>query len=149
MPVIKRTAKAEEDLISIWLYISQNNPAAADRLLDEIEEACSLLANHPQLGPARVGVRSSLLTLQAARRSCSSTRLRVRWVLARTHSWTERDLIESAGRQVFGPGRPVPSQKQLDAGLTSPRRFGLGFQLIAGRRMVGGFGCYHHQPVTR
>lgn len=53
MPVIKRTAEAEEDLISIWLYISQNNPAAADRLLDEIEEACSLLANHPQLGPAR------------------------------------------------------------------------------------------------
>ncbi len=26
---------------------------AADRLLDEIEEKCSLLADHPQLGPAR------------------------------------------------------------------------------------------------
>lgn len=53
MPVIKRTAQAETDLIDIWLYISQNNPEAADRLLDDIEEACSLLAKHPQLGPAR------------------------------------------------------------------------------------------------
>jgi toxin ParE1/3/4 len=53
MPVIRRTAQAEEDLIDIWLYIAQDNPGAADRLLDEIEEKLSLLADHPQLGPAR------------------------------------------------------------------------------------------------
>jgi toxin ParE1/3/4 len=53
MPVIRRTAQAEEDLIDIWLYIAQDNPRAADRLLDEIEEKLSLLANHPQLGPSR------------------------------------------------------------------------------------------------
>jgi toxin ParE1/3/4 len=53
MPVIRRTAQSEEDLIDIWLYIAQDNPRAADRLLDEIEEKLSLLANHPQLGPAR------------------------------------------------------------------------------------------------
>ncbi len=53
MPVIKRTAQAEADLIDIWLYISHDNPSAADRLLDDIEEACSLLAKHPQLGAAR------------------------------------------------------------------------------------------------
>ena len=53
MPVIRRTAQAEEDLIDLWLYIAQDNPGAADRLLDEIEDKCSLLADHPQLGPAR------------------------------------------------------------------------------------------------
>jgi len=53
MPVIRRTAQAEEDLIDIWLYIAQDNPGAADHLLDEIEEKFSLLADHPQLGPAR------------------------------------------------------------------------------------------------
>src|SRR5215831_9219259 len=53
MPVIRRTAQAEEDLIDLWLYIAQDNPGAADRLLEEIEDKCSLLADHPQLGPAR------------------------------------------------------------------------------------------------
>ena len=43
MPVIRRTAQAEEDLIDIWLYIAQDNPGAADRLLDEIEEKFFLL----------------------------------------------------------------------------------------------------------
>jgi toxin ParE1/3/4 len=53
MPIIRRTAQAEEDLIDIWLYIAQDNPAAADRLLDEIEEKFVLLAGQPYLGPAR------------------------------------------------------------------------------------------------
>ena len=53
MPVIRRTAQAEEDLIELWLYIAQDNPGAADRLLDAIEEKMVLLAAHPQLGPAR------------------------------------------------------------------------------------------------
>jgi|SRR6266540_2289900 toxin ParE1/3/4 len=53
MPSIRRTAQAEEDLIDIWLYIAQDNPGAANRLLDEIENKCSLLADNPQLGPAR------------------------------------------------------------------------------------------------
>ena len=56
MPVIRRTAQAEEDLIDLWLYIAQDNPGAADRLLDEIEDKCALLADHPQLGPARLDI---------------------------------------------------------------------------------------------
>ena len=28
MPVIRRTAQAEEDLIDLWLYIAQDNPGA-------------------------------------------------------------------------------------------------------------------------
>jgi toxin ParE1/3/4 len=53
MPDLRRTAQAEEDLIELWLYIAQDNPGAADRLLDEIEDKFSLLAAKPQLGPAR------------------------------------------------------------------------------------------------
>ena len=49
MPGIRRTAQAEEDLIDLWLYIAQDNPSAADRLLDEIEDKCSLLAANPRL----------------------------------------------------------------------------------------------------
>ena len=53
MPKIQRTALAEADLIDIWLYVSQDNPEAADRLLDDIEATCLLSAKHPQLGVAR------------------------------------------------------------------------------------------------
>lgn len=53
MPALRWTAQAEVDLIELWWYIAQDNPGAADRLLDEIEDKCSLLAANPQLGPAR------------------------------------------------------------------------------------------------
>jgi toxin ParE1/3/4 len=53
MPDLRRTAQAEEDLIELWLYIAQDNPGAADCLLDEIEDKCTLLAANPQLGAAR------------------------------------------------------------------------------------------------
>ena len=56
MASFELTAQAEEDLIDIWLYIAQENPSAADRLLDEIEEKFSLLAANPELGPARPNI---------------------------------------------------------------------------------------------
>jgi len=51
MPEIKRTAKAEEDLIDIWVYIAQAKVSAADSLLDRIEEKFFVLAEQPRLGP--------------------------------------------------------------------------------------------------
>jgi ParE toxin of type II toxin-antitoxin system, parDE/NAD(P)-binding Rossmann-like domain len=42
-----RTARAEEDLIEIWLYVAEHNPNAADRLLDKISLVCERLAEHP------------------------------------------------------------------------------------------------------
>ena len=47
MSVIQRTAQAEEDLIEIWIYIAQDNPGAADRVLDDIEELFHALADNP------------------------------------------------------------------------------------------------------
>lgn len=53
MSIYQKTSQAEEDLIDIWLYISQDNPAAADNLLNTFEEKGRLLADNPELGQAR------------------------------------------------------------------------------------------------
>ena len=34
MPAVRRTARAEDDLVDIWLYIAEDNPNAADRFLE-------------------------------------------------------------------------------------------------------------------
>jgi toxin ParE1/3/4 len=60
MVTLKRTAQAEEDLIEIWLYIAQENPDAADRMLDQFENKFSLLAQQPQLEPARPDIAPDL-----------------------------------------------------------------------------------------
>ena len=60
MPVLQRTAQAEEDLIDIWLYIAQDNPAAADRLLDKIDGKILLLAEQPAIGRAREDIAPDL-----------------------------------------------------------------------------------------
>ena len=48
-----RSAHAEIDLIEIWTAIAVDEPSAADRLLDRIEQACALLASHPHAGKQR------------------------------------------------------------------------------------------------
>jgi toxin ParE1/3/4 len=53
VPTCLRTARAEEDLIEIWRSIADDNPVAADKLLDHIEAVFVLLAEYPALGPAR------------------------------------------------------------------------------------------------
>ena len=53
MAALTRTARTEEDLIEIWLYIAQDDPLAADRLLDEIDEQSVLLAENPGIGKPR------------------------------------------------------------------------------------------------
>jgi toxin ParE1/3/4 len=53
MPRLLRTTKAEEDLLEIWSYIADDNPDAADKLLDDIDAACGSLAANPASGRAR------------------------------------------------------------------------------------------------
>lgn len=48
-----RTARAEEDLIEIWVYIARNNRAAADRVVNALDEKSRLLARYPELGRVR------------------------------------------------------------------------------------------------
>ena len=60
MSVIERTAQAEEDLLEIWIYIAQDNPGAADRVLDDIEERFYALANNPLIGRSRPDIAPEL-----------------------------------------------------------------------------------------
>lgn len=53
MPRRARTPRARQDLIDIWLWIAAENPTAADRFLDSIDEKLQLLAASPRLGPLR------------------------------------------------------------------------------------------------
>lgn len=57
---LRRTRRAEKDLLELWLHIAQDNEAAADALLDRIEEKCALLASSPEMGPARRDIAPGL-----------------------------------------------------------------------------------------
>ncbi len=67
MAVFQKTAQAEEDLIDIWLYIAQDNPAVADTLLDTFEEKSWLLAENPKLGQARPDIAEEFRYLPVGR----------------------------------------------------------------------------------
>lgn len=54
MAKLHYTRRAREDLLDIWLYLAARNSAAlADAIYDRIEESCSSLKQHPQIGQAR------------------------------------------------------------------------------------------------
>jgi toxin ParE1/3/4 len=63
MAVVLRTAKAEDDLVELWLYITHDNPDAADRLLEEVDQKCALLAENPRLGRERPEIAQGLRCL--------------------------------------------------------------------------------------
>ncbi len=44
---IRRSPRARLDLIDIWTYIAQDNPDAADGLLDRLEEVMGRLSERP------------------------------------------------------------------------------------------------------
>ena len=67
MAVFRKTAQAEEDLIDIWLYIANDNLAAADNLLDTFEEKGRLLAENPKLGQARPDIAENFHHLPVGR----------------------------------------------------------------------------------
>ncbi len=50
--ILKRP-EAENDLAEIWLYIAQDNPDNADKLIDEIEETSRKLARFTNMGRNR------------------------------------------------------------------------------------------------
>ena len=67
MKAIIRTARADEDLIDIWLHIAEESPAAADRVLDAIESRWRQLAEHPYSGVAREDIAQGIRHLVAGK----------------------------------------------------------------------------------
>jgi toxin ParE1/3/4 len=53
MPEVTRSPEAAQDLLEIWQYIADDNEAAADKLLDEIDRASKMLARNPAAGRER------------------------------------------------------------------------------------------------
>lgn len=53
MATAHRSARAEIDLIEIWGHIAKDDPLAADRQLDLIDEACQMLAGQQHAGKSR------------------------------------------------------------------------------------------------
>lgn len=47
------TPQAQRDLQEIWLFIASDNPAAADRLVDNLLATAHLIAESPEMGVAR------------------------------------------------------------------------------------------------
>ncbi len=58
MARILRAPAALSDAVEIWSYIAQDNPDAADRLLDRIDGMVQMIAAQPELG---TGWRNSRL----------------------------------------------------------------------------------------
>lgn len=50
MPRIIRTSLAKLDATEIWCYISDDNEAAADKVIDQIDERITMLAGYPNAG---------------------------------------------------------------------------------------------------
>ncbi len=47
---VRWTRRALADLDSAYEYVAGDNPAAAERMLDRIEEAVTVLGRHPEAG---------------------------------------------------------------------------------------------------
>jgi toxin ParE1/3/4 len=60
MPTVLRTSQAHLDLVEIAFRIAGENPTAADRWLDLIDEKCQLLARMPELGQKRTDLAPEL-----------------------------------------------------------------------------------------
>lgn len=64
---IVRTPRARDDLIEIWTWIAADNPGAADRLLDLLDEKLRLRARNPRLGAARPDIGPEVRMLAVRR----------------------------------------------------------------------------------
>jgi toxin ParE1/3/4 len=60
MSRIVRTFPARDDLLQIWHYIAQDSVAAADRLIDLVEEHLQLISQNPFMGQSVEQYRAGL-----------------------------------------------------------------------------------------
>lgn len=67
MATARLSRLAEEDLLDIWGYIAQDNPAAADRFTDLLVQKCDNLCDFPELGTRRDELAPSLRSFPVGR----------------------------------------------------------------------------------
>ncbi|MFP5468253.1 MAG: type II toxin-antitoxin system RelE/ParE family toxin [Alphaproteobacteria bacterium] len=67
MSRVRKTVRAESDIEDLWLYIATDNPQAADRILDDIEAQCRLIATQPNMGRLRSELTPGLRSFPVGR----------------------------------------------------------------------------------
>jgi toxin ParE1/3/4 len=67
MSQYRLTEEADNDLIEIWLHISQDNLESADKFLETLVEKFALLAGQPKIGRARPELAPRLRSFPAGR----------------------------------------------------------------------------------
>ena len=60
MAALRYTASAENDLLEAWLFIADDNPAAADRVVEAIDQDAHLLLAQPLMGRERPELAAGL-----------------------------------------------------------------------------------------
>jgi addiction module RelE/StbE family toxin len=60
------TERAQADLLDAWLYIAEDNLAAADKVLDTVEQEAKLLLLQPLMGRARSELGSTVRSWPSA-----------------------------------------------------------------------------------
>ena len=60
MPLLVFTDRAQADLLEAWLYIVEDNLAAADRVLESLEQEANVLPLQPLMGRARPELGSAV-----------------------------------------------------------------------------------------
>lgn len=66
MPSVVLTKAAQTDLLEIWLFLAEENLAAADQVLDTIEKELQLLASQPLMGRERPELAKGLRSWPSA-----------------------------------------------------------------------------------
>lgn len=57
---IRFAHSAEADLVDLWLVIAEDNPIAADKVLDTIYATATLIGTQPEMGRARPELADAL-----------------------------------------------------------------------------------------
>lgn len=65
MKKFRLSAEIESDLNEIWLFVAQDNPDAANRLIELFLEKFLLIGKQPQIGRLRGDVKTELRSLSA------------------------------------------------------------------------------------
>ena len=63
MPRIIRSARSEQDVYEIALHIAKDNPDAALRWIDRVNDALTMLAQFPEAGRARTEIAPRVRSL--------------------------------------------------------------------------------------
>jgi toxin ParE1/3/4 len=50
---VRFASSAEADLLDLWLFIAEDNPTAADKVLDSIYGTAMLIGTRPEMGRVR------------------------------------------------------------------------------------------------